>query len=159
MRTDPAAKRRRRLTVLAIVSALLLWGVVEIARRLAFIGSSVPELPTSQEAPRAAPDVRVPPNTRIRVEVLNATSRSGLARRATFHLRDAGFDVVRTGTWRERGDTTVVIDRTGHPEWAALLAKAVGGARVESRPDSSGYVDLTLLLGAAYRPPAQPFYP
>ena len=35
---------------------------------------------------------------RIRVQVLNATTSRGLARRATFFLRDKGFDVVEIGT-------------------------------------------------------------
>ena len=34
-----------------------------------------------------------PDDVRIKVEVLNASGQRGLARRATFALRDAGFDV------------------------------------------------------------------
>lgn len=161
MKTDTASKRRRRLAALVFATALALYGVVVAARRLEFIGPSVPSLPSSSSAAPAPPASggRAPANTRIRVELLNATHRPGLARRAAFHLRDAGFDVVRTGTSRAQSDSTVVIDRTGHPEWARLMARALGGARVQSRPDSSGYVDLTVLLGSAYRPPAEPFYP
>jgi len=56
-------------------------------------------------------------------------------------------------------DTTLVIDRSGHPEFAQLIARGLGAARVESRPDSSRYVDVSVLVGAGWRPPAQPFYP
>jgi hypothetical protein len=105
------------------------------------------------------PDRLVPEDTRIRVEVLNATPVRGLARRATFHLRDLGFDVVRFAGDPAPRDSTLVIDRSSHPEWAALVSRAFGGARVESRPDSSRYVDVTVLIGASWRPPAQPFYP
>lgn len=104
-------------------------------------------------------DARAPDGVRIRVEVLNATKVRGLARRATMHLRDRGFDVVETATQSEQRDTTLVLDRTGHGEWARLVADAMGGARVEARPDSSRYVDVTVLIGASWRPPAQPFYP
>ena len=37
--------------------------------------------------------------------------------------------------------------------------QGLGGARVESHPDSSRYVDVSVLVGAGWRPPAQPFYP
>lgn len=104
-------------------------------------------------------EVRAPADTRIRVEVLNATRTRGLARRATLHLRDRGFDVVDVGTSGRQSDSVVVLDRSGHPEWARLVADALGGGRVEARPDSSRYLDVTVLLGASWRPPAQPFYP
>ena len=103
--------------------------------------------------------VRAPAGTRVRVQVLNTTRTRGLARRATMHLRDRGFDVVDTGTDPQTRDSTLVLDRSGHPEWAALVAGALGGARVEARPDSSRYLDVTVLLGSSWRPPAEPFYP
>ena len=104
-------------------------------------------------------DARAPTNVRIRVQVLNTTRTRGLARRATMHLRDRGFDVVEMGTDRTPLDSTLVLDRSGHPEWARLVARALGGARVEARPDSSRYLDVTVLVGASWRPPAEPFYP
>lgn len=104
-------------------------------------------------------DVRAPEGTRIRVEVLNTTKVRGLARRATMHLRDRGFDVVGMGTTQPARDSTLVLDRSNHPEWARLVAQALGAARVESRPDTSRYLDVTVLLGDAWRPPPEPFYP
>ena len=106
-----------------------------------------------------APDVNAPADTRVRVQVLNATTLRGLARRATRQLRDRGFDVLEIGTAPEQRDSTLVLDRSGHPEWAKRVADALGGARVESRPDSSRYLDVTVLLGRSWRAPAQPFYP
>jgi hypothetical protein len=112
---------------------------------------------------RSAPVAEVrpvaPAGTRIKVEVVNTTAKRGLARRATFALRDAGFDVVRFVTDTARRDDTLILDRSGHPDWARLVAKALGTGRVESRPDSSRYLDITVLLGADWRAPAQPFYP
>ena len=106
----------------------------------------------------APADAKAPPNTRIKVEVLNATTTKGLARRATLLLRDRGFDVVAIGTASQQRAETVVIDRSRHPAWAALIAHAMG-ATVTSRPDSSHYVDATVLVGANWRPPSEPFYP
>ena len=104
-------------------------------------------------------EARAPEGTRIRVEVLNATRTRGLARRATLFLRDRGFDVVEVGTTAQGSDSVVVLDRSGHPEWARLVAEALGGGRVDSRPDSSRYLDVTVLIGASWRPPAKPLYP
>lgn len=96
---------------------------------------------------------------RIRVQVLNATTTRGLARRATLHLRDRGFDVVEVGTANLQIDSTLVLDRSGHPDWAKRVAEAMGGARVEARPDTSRYLDVTVLIGRSWRAPAEPFYP
>lgn len=101
----------------------------------------------------------VPADVRIKVEVLNASGVRGLARQATFFLRDAGFDVVANGNSSERPDSTVVLVRSGRMDWGELAAKALGGARVEARPDSSRYLDLTILLHGSWRPPAESFHP
>ncbi len=101
----------------------------------------------------------VPSGTHIKVEVLNATDTKGLARRAMLAMRDAGFDVVFFGNSTERADTTRVIDRSGHAEWATLAARALGRAHVEEVPDSSRFLDLTILVGRNWTPPLQPLNP
>jgi hypothetical protein len=110
----------------------------------------------STPAPAA---IRAPDGTRVRVQVLNGTKVHGLARRATMLLRDRGFDVVETGNVSESRDTTLVLDLSNHPEWAARVAKLFGTARVEARRDSSRYLDIAVVLGSTWRPPAEPFYP
>jgi hypothetical protein len=97
---------------------------------------------------------------RVRVQVVNTTRTRGLARRATRVLRDQGFDVVEMGTGGPTLDSTLVLDRSGHPAWAASVAKLLGpGARSEARPDSSHYLDITVLLGSSWRAPAEPLDP
>lgn len=123
-----------------------------------------PGAPTGTASSVAAEPVRpvqrvVPAGTRIRVEVLNGTGQRGLARRGTTAMRDAGFDVVATGNWAERIDSSLVIVRTGSAEWAALAVRALGDARTETRPDSLRYVDLTIVLGTRWRPPPLPLDP
>ena len=132
-------------------------GVLLLYRR----GQSGPVPTPSSSAPAFVGDtgVHVPANVHVKVEVLNTTHVHGLARQATFYLRDHGFDVVGVGTTAEERDTTVVLDRTHHVDWARLAVRALGRARADERPDSSRYVDLTVLLGATWRPPAEPFYP
>ncbi len=108
----------------------------------------------------AGPIARVVPESlRIRVEVMNGAGTRGLARRATAAMRDAGFDVVGSGNWNERLDSSLVLVRSGRMDWGALAAQALGGARVVARPDSSRYLDLTIIVGAAWRPPPEPFDP
>ena len=101
-----------------------------------------------------------PAGVRVRVEVINTTRTRGLARRATRLLRDQGFDVVSVSTAGPTLDSTLVLDRTGHQAWASSVARLLGPkARAESRPDTSRYLDVTVLLGTAWRPPPQPLYP
>ena len=106
----------------------------------------------------APADARAPEGTRIKVEVLNGTKTKGLARRATLYLRGRGFDVVGSGQNTEARAATVVYDRSSHPEWARLVGRAMN-APVVSRPDSSRYLDVTVILGASWRPPPLPFHP
>jgi hypothetical protein len=143
-------RRSLKRVGLALLAVFLLAAVVATRGALRQRGSRQP--PPDASAPEGGGD-------RVRVQVLNATSVRGLARRATLHLRDRGFDVLEIGTATEQLDSTLVLDRSGHPAWAARVADALGGARVESRPDSSRYLDVTVLLGRSWRPPAEPFYP
>ncbi|MDB4876094.1 MAG: hypothetical protein JWM41_2540 [Gemmatimonadetes bacterium] len=141
--------KRARLIVVALIAVVLLSaGAVVGARRHRTSGGG-----------SGRPELRAPDSVRIRVQVLNSTKTRGLARRATMLLRDRGFDVVETGTVGDARDSSVVLDLSGHPEWANRVAKVLGSARVESRPDSSRYLDISVILGSSWRPPAVPFYP
>jgi hypothetical protein len=111
-------------------------------------------------APASVPqNERAPDSVRVRVQVLNATGTTGLARRATMLLRDRGFDVVETGNTKGPLDTTIILDLSGHPEWAERIAKVMAPARVQARRDTSRYLDIAVVLGTTWRPPAEPFYP
>jgi hypothetical protein len=114
--------------------------------------------PKSQK-PEAPQGERAPDGVRIRVQVLNGTKTRGLARRATMLLRDRGFDVVEMGTVTSTRDTTIVLDLSGHPDWARRVAKALGTARVETRADSSRYLDIAVVIGSSWRPPTETLHP
>lgn len=103
--------------------------------------------------------VQIPDSVRIRVEVINTTTQRGLGRRAMFFLRDQGFDVVRYASGTAPRDSTQIVDRSGHREWADLVAKALGVSRVVVEIDSTRYLDVSVQLGRDWRPPAKPFYP
>lgn len=110
-------------------------------------------------AKHASSAERAPAGVRVRVQVLNGTKTHGLAQEATTYLRDLGYDVVETGTVVSARDTTVVLDLSGHPDWASRIARALEPARVETRTDSSRYLDVAIVLGSAWRPPAESFDP
>jgi hypothetical protein len=135
-----------------MLAAALIVGV------LAWIGWNEWSSRRAERERYGASDARAPEGVRIKVEVLNATRTRGLARRATLYLRDRGFDVVGSGTSTEQRDSTVVLDRSAHPEWAYLVGRAMN-AKVLAQPDSSRYLDVTVILGTDWRPPAKPFYP
>lgn len=134
---------------------------------LVFAAAGVLSFVRGRGAGDASGRIRVDPDTmrlvsdavRIKVELLNASGERGVARRAMHYFRERGFDVVSVGNSAERQDSSVVLDRSGNAEWATLAARALGGARIEVSPDSSRYLDLTILLGSRFRPPAQILYP
>jgi LytR cell envelope-related transcriptional attenuator len=101
------------------------------------------------ETTPARPRISAPaPAARVRVEVLNASGRAGLAREATRLLRDAGFDVVHYGNARGfPPDTSLVLDRAGRMDAARQVADALRIRRVVARPDSNLFLDATVVLG------------
>jgi len=142
--------KRRRL-VLALGGLFVL---------LAALTTNFVRLRSHRAAPAPPPaKIRAPEGVRVRVQVLNSTKTRGLARRATMLLRDRGFDVVETGNVAQTRDTTLVLDLSGHPDWATRIAKLFGTTQIEVRHDSSRYLDIAVVLGSTWRPPAEPFYP
>jgi hypothetical protein len=141
------------------------WVAVGFVLLLAVLGASGVALhsrggPTPLLASVTSRDeVRAPKGARIRVQVLNTTKTRGLARRATQLLRDRGFDVVEVGTVGPTMDTTLVLDLSGHPAWAEAVAKVMAPAHTRARRDSSRYLDVTVLVGSSWRPPAEPLDP
>lgn len=113
------------------------------------------ELPGSAVAADAMGRVARPAG-RVRVEVLNAGGRQGLARDATESLRTLGFDVVYFGNAGEAaraavgegGDGAVVLDRVGRVDLARGVADALGIRDVRSVPDSNLYLDVSVVVGS-----------
>ncbi len=132
------------LTLLAGAALIgsLAWGLLGGGGPSSFPRSDAP----AEDAPPAS---SVPaPAGRVRVEVLNASGRPGLAREGTRILRDRGFDVVSFGNAEGFSpDTSLVLDRAGRIETARQVADAVGIRRVQARPDANLYLDATVVLG------------
>lgn len=91
------------------------------------------------------------PASRVRVEVLNGTRRSGLARAATRALRAKGLDVVYFATGPATDSTRVYV-RRGDPAHGRDVAEALGTGRVSIAADTLRRVEVTVVLGSDYRP-------
>ena len=95
----------------------------------------------------------VPGEKPVLVEVLNGSGRRGLARAATRVLRPAGFDVVYFGTVAGTGAPTQALARRGDSAAAARVVRALGAGAVRVATDTLLRLDVTVILGADYRPP------
>ncbi|GAB1341268.1 hypothetical protein MASR1M101_03950 [Gemmatimonas sp.] len=103
---------------------------------------------------------RAPAGDRVRVRVLNTSGVSGLARRATIHLRTYGFDVVDFGSGRtDTNALTRISVHTGHDDWAERAKRALGAGVIAADPDTSRYVDLTIFVGRDWRPSTETLRP
>jgi len=142
---------RRRLLIVVVVGLLVAVAAVLTARRAVVRGP----------AALSGDTTRAPSAQRVVVEVLNSSGVSGLARRATFLLRDRGFDVVGWGNDPEgRRGETLIIDYSDKPEAADRLARVLGGGRIERGKDSLDRgLDITVKLGSSYKPPQEAFHP
>lgn len=91
---------------------------------------------------------------RVRVEVLNGSGRPGLARQAMGRLRDAGFDVVYFGNAPAFDhEQTVVLERVeGYGEAARAVAETLGTGIVQSAPDATLHLEITVILGRDWPP-------
>ena len=142
--------RRRRLVLALLVLLAIAAGAMGV--RSMFVGAPLAELGDTTRAPQGPPVV---------IEVLNSSGVTGLAKRATFLLRDRGFDVVGWGNDPlGRRSNTLVIDYTDRPEAAERVARILGGAEIARGRDSlKRGLDLTVRLGSAFKPRGEAFHP
>jgi len=94
----------------------------------------------------------------ITVEVLNATTRPGLARLGTRVLRAAGIDVVSVGTNAAPLESTRIVVRRGAAAEGAPVRAALGVGTVSVALDSARLLDVSVLLGSDFKP-RLPFHP
>lgn len=116
--------------------------------------------PTREPTPEAAGPRPSLARARIRVEVRNGSGIGGAAARMTTFLRGQGFDVVDFGN-ADRMDhgRTHVLDRSGRPALAREVAAALQGVPVQTAPDSTLFLDVTVMIGrdlARVLPPERP---
>ena len=102
---------------------------------------------------RAGPDHNAKPGipgdvVPLEVEVLNATTIDGLARRVTQFLRRRGIDVVFYGSERPGVvAVTTLIVRRGDSTVAIPIRSALGIGRIIVEPAEGVLLDVSVLLG------------
>jgi 2-keto-3-deoxy-L-rhamnonate aldolase RhmA len=92
---------------------------------------------------------------RIQVEVLNGTTRPGLARTATRVLRRQGVDGVFFGPTDSAGRSasTLILVRRSAPGIGERVAEALGQGKALVRLDTLRRVDASVILGNDYKGP------
>lgn len=93
----------------------------------------------------------------LTVEVLNGTTRSGLARLGTRMLRRAGVDVVYFGNAHGGGelDSTRIVVRRDAAGAGERVRRVLGLGVVVVRLDSAPLLDATVVLGRDFTPRAE----
>lgn len=89
----------------------------------------------------------------IHVEVLNGCGADGLARRAGLYLREYGFDVMTMENARSFNyPESIVLDRVGKPEYARLVAEALGikHSLQQKVADPFRIEEVTVIIGRDY---------
>ena len=92
---------------------------------------------------------------RVTVEVLNASGQAGVARNGVRVLRRAGIDVVGFGNAPAaigRLDSTRIVVRRGDAAVGERVREALGIGRVVYDPDTTLLLDVSVFLGADFRP-------
>jgi hypothetical protein len=135
-----------------LLGAFLAAGLLLVAFGVSFVlglrGVGSVQPPAVQPPARVLAADRPPAGDRVRVEVLNAGGRAGMARLATGTLRENGFDVVFYGNAVSAGrDSSAVLDRVGRPEDARAVAARLGIRQVRTEIDPERYVDVSVILG------------
>lgn len=90
--------------------------------------------------------------SKITVEVWNASSKKGLALEVVRKLRTAGFDVVKWGNYESRQMRTFVRDHAGEIQQARSIANLLASPKIEvfTRLEANPLVDIEVVLGEDY---------
>jgi len=85
----------------------------------------------------------------VKIEILNGTDQTGLARRSRDLFMNYGLEVSRIGNAQNSTDTTLIIDRKGNEAVAQEVAKIIRCENIITQIEASegGDVDVTVVLG------------
>lgn len=88
----------------------------------------------------------------ITVEVLNGTSRSGLANSVAEKLKEEGYNVTKIGNYKTTTNiATSIISRTDDEDVAKEIKNFLNAGKVKTEKDSDSKVDVTVILGSDYK--------
>lgn len=86
----------------------------------------------------------------IKVEVLNGTTRNGLANSVATKLKEEGYNVTKIGNNGNKDSIkTTIINKTNN-EYAKEIKKFLGKGTVKDEYESNSKIDVTVILGSDY---------
>lgn len=87
-------------------------------------------------------------NGTLTVEILNGTTRAGLATRTASLFRNFGYEILSAKNADTNSyDETTIVDRTGNPEQAQKLAELIRCTKILAQPETPGAAMITIILG------------
>lgn len=88
----------------------------------------------------------------ITVEVLNGTSRSGLANSVAEKLKEEGYNVTKIGNYKTTTNiATSILNRTDDEDMAKEIKDFLKVGKVKTEKESDSKVDVTVILGSDYK--------
>jgi hypothetical protein len=167
------------IAVTAILTALFVWfgpddpddtGVLSAGQETTSASASATATPPASSPPASSPPASSPPASttpapstsapspsqkpgpdRPEVVVLNQSGEDGMARRVADRVRQAGWTVFKTGSFRGTVSTTTVYFPDGLRDQAEVLARDLpGDPRVKERFSNLSETRLTIVLTDDY---------
>ena len=89
--------------------------------------------------------------SKIKVEILNGSGDSSLLTKATKTLKEAGYNVYKTGKSKNITQVTTIINKSKLSESITSNLKSTLGTGVISSSSTDSKVDVTIILGKDYK--------
>ncbi len=108
------------------------------------------EIITDEEVAQSVAEGEKPATTsKGRIEILNGTGSTSVLKKAATELKEAGFEIIKTGK-SSTASKTSIVNRTAKPENIEdEIKEALGVGRTSNGEDNSN-VDFTIILGKDY---------
>lgn len=83
-----------------------------------------------------------------RIEILNGTEINGLAKQVKSILNEKRIKVLSTdNAWTLKQENTIIIDRSGNPEYSYKIAEVLGTKNIKHIIDKEVGLDTSIILG------------
>jgi len=87
----------------------------------------------------------------LTIEVLNATTRNGLAAKVAQILKDEGYNVTRTGNYKtSENKKTTIINRSKSEEFAKDIKSILNQGIIKTEEKTELVTDITVIVGTNY---------
>jgi anionic cell wall polymer biosynthesis LytR-Cps2A-Psr (LCP) family protein len=145
-RIDPERIVRRR--VQGTTRAVEVEGVMHQLLFPHFEGQWLKQAVQQVEQTLASTEEEMTEQVVVSLEILNGTTRSGLARRTAELYEDYGFEIRRFGNAEsDQIEHTLIVDRRGIGDLAQQTAQVIRGQREVTEVQPAADVEVTVILG------------